>query len=411
MELMSDPGGTAPGEMRISDRERDEMVAVLREHCAEGRLTLDEFSDRVGWTFEATTTGELERVTAGLPVPAAAPARARKRPRHWVVGFFNSDKLRGRWRPAAHVRAVAVMGNCLVDLRNAELDGDEVTITAWVFMGNVKVLVPEGIEVELTGAAVMGNRTLSASDARPLPGSPIVRVRARVFMGNVKVRDLPTGQPDRDDLSEAWVGELRAGPPPEPSDREAVAQLSEAAAPDGTVTILFSDIEGFTPILERLGDERAYELLRRHNEIIRAQVQACGGYEVKTAGDGFMVAFSSARRALRCAVDIQRDLEARATANPDEIPLKVRIGLHTGEAINDAEDFFGRTVNLASRITNEAGGGHILASSLVRQLAGAVDGISFDGGRPIDLRGINGDQVVHEVSWQVPAGGSEPAPA
>src|SRR5206468_1190921 len=79
------------------------------------------------------------------------------------------------------------------------------------------------------------------------------------------------------------------------------------AAPDGTVTILFTDIEGYTAMTERLGDLRAQEVLRAHNAIIREQVTAHGGFEVKSQGDGFMVAFSSARRAILCAIAMQRE--------------------------------------------------------------------------------------------------------
>ena len=88
--------------------------------------------------------------------------------------------------------------------------------------------------------------------------------------------------------------------------------LSNAAAPDGTVTIMFSDVEGSTVLTEQLGDEGWLELFRRHNSVIRRQPAAHTGFEVKSQGDGFMVAFASARNALRCAISIQRDLQRPA---------------------------------------------------------------------------------------------------
>src|SRR3990170_2444716 len=129
--------------------------------------------------------------------------------------------------------------------------------------------------------------------------------------------------------------------------------LRTHAAPDGTVTIMFSDIEGSTAINERLGDGRWLELLREHNAIVRKQVKSHGGFEVKSEGDGFMLAFQSARRALQCAIDIQRGFAA--SNEKAEEPVKVRIGLHTGEAIKEGDDFFGKHVNLAARVAGEAG--------------------------------------------------------
>jgi tetratricopeptide (TPR) repeat protein len=94
--------------------------------------------------------------------------------------------------------------------------------------------------------------------------------------------------------------------------------LAPHTAPDGTVTLLFSDIEGSTASNERLGDRRWLEVLHAHNRIVREEVAAHGGFEVKSQGDGFMVAFSSARRGLECAIGIQRALNAYATAHPEE---------------------------------------------------------------------------------------------
>ena len=106
--------------------------------------------------------------------------------------------------------------------------------------------------------------------------------------------------------------------------------LRSHAAPDGTVTIMFSDIEGSTEITERLGDKRWMELLREHNAVVREKLNAHGGFEVKSEGDGFMLAFQSARRALECAIAIQT---AVADRHDSEESVRVRIGLHTGEPI------------------------------------------------------------------------------
>src|SRR3970282_1532554 len=108
------------------------------------------------------------------------------------------------------------------------------------------------------------------------------------------------------------------------------------------------------------------ELLREHNAIVRQQVKSHGGFEVKSEGDGFMLAFQSARRALQCAIDIQRAFAERNEAAEEAI--RVRIGLHTGEAIKEGDDFFGKHVTLAVCVAGQAQGGQILVSSLLKEL-------------------------------------------
>ena len=173
--------------------------------------------------------------------------------------------------------------------------------------------------------------------------------------------------------------------------------LEPHAAPDGTVTVMFTDIEGSTAMTERLGDARAQEVLRVHNAIIREQVAAHDGFEVKSQGDGFMVAFSSARRALQCSMAIQQTLGAHNAENPDE-PIKVRVGLHTGEAIKEGDDFFGKTVILAARIASQAEGEQILVSSLLKALVESSGEFEFRGGRAMELKGLAGTHQVFEVN-------------
>jgi predicted ATPase/class 3 adenylate cyclase len=165
----------------------------------------------------------------------------------------------------------------------------------------------------------------------------------------------------------------------------------------GTVTILFTDIEGSTALAQRLGDKAYHALLSEHNRILREQVARHGGHEVKCMGDGFMVAFASAARALSCAVDIQK---AFAHHNETaEQPTRVRIGLNTGESIEEAGDYFGTAVTLAARIAARAQGGQILVSEVVRTVGGSLAGVEFrDAGRK-QLKGIKGRQRVYEVVW------------
>ena len=180
-----------------------------------------------------------------------------------------------------------------------------------------------------------------------------------------------------------------------------IPELSQHASPDGIVTLLFSDIEGSTDMTERMGDQRAQEVFHVHNAIIRKHIKEQGGFEVKSMGDGFMVAFSSGRRALQSSVAIQRTLADYNEHHPQEL-IRVRMGLHTGEAIKESEDFFGRNVILAARIAAKAKGGQVLVSSLLKELTERSGEFSFDAGIEMELKGLSGTHRVFEVRWQGP---------
>jgi eukaryotic-like serine/threonine-protein kinase len=173
--------------------------------------------------------------------------------------------------------------------------------------------------------------------------------------------------------------------------------LSGHTAADGTVTILFSDIEGSTEINERLGDRRWLEVLREHNTIVRDNVRVHGGFEVKSQGDGFMIAFPSARRAIDCARAIQ-DAVARELGNHPEGSVRVRIGLHTGEAIREEADFYGKNVVVAARIADAARGGEILASAVVKQLTESAGDVGFEDAREVELAGLVGTHAIYKVT-------------
>jgi class 3 adenylate cyclase len=178
--------------------------------------------------------------------------------------------------------------------------------------------------------------------------------------------------------------------------------LHAHAAPDGTVAILFSDIEDSTVLTERLGDAHWLEVLREHNSIFREQVSQHGGYEVKNQGDGFMLAFPDPCDALRCAAGVQRAFSAREQDGDGET-LRVRMGLHTGEVIAEEGDFFGKNVVLAARIAAQAVGGEILVSESLRDAVQEPGGdpgdVSFDDGRELELKGLAGTHRVYRAEW------------
>src|SRR5262249_45537839 len=146
---------------------------------------------------------------------------------------------------------------------------------------------------------------------------------------------------------------------PSPATRALQAELREdeaAAAPRGTVTLLFTDLVGSTELLDALGDEDAERLPRAPFPILPAVAPSHAGREVKSLGDGLMVAFSSTIDAAGCAVGIEQAVEHHNRREPGP-PLAVRIGLHTGEPIRDEDDYFGTAVVVARRLCDRAEGG------------------------------------------------------
>jgi class 3 adenylate cyclase len=184
-----------------------------------------------------------------------------------------------------------------------------------------------------------------------------------------------------------------------PDDVADAPSAAPGQVPTGTVTVVFTDIVDSTATTERVGDRRWLELLAEHNALVRAHLAEQGGYEVKSTGDGFMLAFGSARSALECAIGIQRGLAARRAEHPDE-PVMVRIGMHTGEPIWGEQDFHGRGVALAARIGAKAGPDEILVSTLTRELTESLGDFTFDGHRDVKLKGLTGRHRVHVVIWQ-----------
>jgi len=174
-------------------------------------------------------------------------------------------------------------------------------------------------------------------------------------------------------------------------------EKAEPAAPGAFRTILFTDVEGSTALTERLGDAKARELLREHESVVREALKAHGGSEVKTMGDGFMTSFSSATKALECAISLQQAFAERNESAAE--PIKVRIGLNAGEPIEEDDDLYGTAVNLAARIAAKAAAGEILVSDVVRQLVAGKKFLFNDRGET-ELRGFEDPIRVYEARWQ-----------
>ena len=181
-------------------------------------------------------------------------------------------------------------------------------------------------------------------------------------------------------------------------DGEPAPAQAEPLAAGGLCTVLFTDVEGSTALTQRLGDAMAREVMRNHERITREALRAHGGAEVKAMGDGFMASFSSATRALECALAVQKAFASYSDENPDT-PIKVRIGLNAGEPIAEDEDLFGTAVIVAARIAAQAEGEQILASDVVRQLV-AGKGFLFSDQGEIPLKGFDQPMRLYEVHSQ-----------
>src|ERR687895_669741 len=174
--------------------------------------------------------------------------------------------------------------------------------------------------------------------------------------------------------------------------------MAQATA-EGTLTVLFTDIEGSTDLGRVVGDHGARAIVRAHERIVREQVEEHGGRVVKSLGDGLMVAFSSARMAVSCAIAIQRALDkARRSGADGAVP--VRIGVHCGEAILEGDDVHGSVVNAAARITSQAKAQQVLVSDIVKALVGGMPGLRLGDVQTARLKGFDDEWRLFEVEWR-----------
>jgi hypothetical protein len=182
--------------LRVSDAERDVTLKVLNDNAAVGRLTLDELEDRAGRALAAKTRADLAVLTSDLPQDATAAQPARltagtRKPVRWMVAVMGGSHRRGRFRTVGSINAVAVMGGDEIDLREAEMEGGELTLNLFSLMGGSNVYVPDSIEVELGGFSLMGGNEMRGNQRSPRPGAPMVRIRGFALMGGATIYRLP----------------------------------------------------------------------------------------------------------------------------------------------------------------------------------------------------------------------------
>ena len=160
----------------------------------DGRLTLEEFAERVDRVYEARTRPELDALTHDLPDDSAesGPQR-RRRPKRFTGVAFGSVERRGRWRVPRFAGLAVLFGDADIDLRTAEIGGGTVTITALILFGNADFYVPRSVDVDLGGFTIFGHRREHGDDGDPAPQAPLVRIRVYSLFGTSDVWRIPPG--------------------------------------------------------------------------------------------------------------------------------------------------------------------------------------------------------------------------
>jgi Domain of unknown function (DUF1707)/Cell wall-active antibiotics response 4TMS YvqF len=172
--------------VRASDADREAVVERLRVASAEGRLTLEELTTRTESAYAAQTAGELAGITADLPARASNSVATTGH--RTMVSVFGNVARAGYWRAEATVTPVSVFGDVELDLRQAIVPSGEVAIVAVAPFGDIEVVVPDGVNVELSGFSLFGRKKTDVRPAASATNLPTVRVRAATVFGSVVVR-------------------------------------------------------------------------------------------------------------------------------------------------------------------------------------------------------------------------------
>src|SRR5947199_4349126 len=192
---------THPGELvsklpgrPVSDGERERSAELLQQATSAGRITLEQYSMRVGAVWAADTEPELARATEGLHDPHQPLVGVSTMPS--IITVFGETVRSGRWKLPRVMRMFTMFGEVKLDLRAAVIDAEAmrdgvVDVRGNTMFGAVKITVPEGVEVELSGVAVFGSRKITLAHVPRRPGTPLVRVHINTVFGEVKVRSAP----------------------------------------------------------------------------------------------------------------------------------------------------------------------------------------------------------------------------
>lgn len=252
---------------------------------------------------------------------------------------------------------------------------DEARAKGETALGSVRVTLAEKAadllrrDPELTGTAVevglVDRAWLEEPGQHPVRTAPALDVVQRFLERSVERRPSALGSIGLNAL------QLLA------YDRPGDGKGEQAATP---ASIVFTDLEGFTRFTSLRGDDAALELLAQHHRAVGPLVRSRGGKVVKRLGDGLMLTFPSAEAAVLAALEL-------VEAQPPE--LRLRAGVHTGEAVITQDDLIGHDVNLAARVTASAKGGQVLATVAVRDAVGELRGVRFGRARRRSFKGVD----------------------
>jgi hypothetical protein len=189
-------GGSGEG-MRASDAERDATVERLSQATGEGRLTLDEFSQRMEQASSARTRAELDCLVTDLPANAEPAVGAVSVGTHsgpsWHVTPVGGLNVFGPWRMGRHVIVLSLVGGARLDLSQAELAAPDVTLTKVSLVGGVRARIPRGIRVDASGMSLIGGTQVEGAPD-PGPGAPTIHIRAFSVVGGIRIRRSGSGR-------------------------------------------------------------------------------------------------------------------------------------------------------------------------------------------------------------------------
>jgi class 3 adenylate cyclase len=274
-----------------------------------------------------------------------------------------------------------------MDIHNLEGDGTTAEDVAMAHAKDMEIQQKYGVEYSKYWVNESGRKLFCLAHAPNAEAAERVHREAHGLMPDKIIEVQP-------ELAEGFLGGI--------GTNAAGAAIFPGAGADardpGIRTILFTDIVNSTTLTQSLGDEAAMAVLGVHDSIVRGALSASGGREVKHTGDGIMASFVSAAGAVRCAMQIQRELQKHAQANPER-PLQVRVGAAAGEPVEQHNDLFGSTVQLAARLCAHAQPEQILVSNAIAELC-IGKGLSFEDVGEMTLKGFSSPVRAHAAAWR-----------
>ena len=190
-----EPSANSPA-VRASDAERYHVVELLGEHAAAGRLTLAELEERVQRAYQASTRGELAELTRDLPentqtTEVASAGSAKPKRNRWFFAIMGGSNIRHNKRINDSINLISIMGGDELDLREVEVEGNELVINCFSLMGGAEIYLPDTLELEVSGTSIMGGNEERGSTRPARPGAPLVRIHSIAVMGGITIWRLP----------------------------------------------------------------------------------------------------------------------------------------------------------------------------------------------------------------------------